>query len=137
MYDVWYKQKNFGSDGFDVFKIFNHVSFGGWKWNPAVKSNRPKPTRKRCLFGGTSLSRVESGDLLWPVLLVSNTVFDQIMSSVNHSGRPEKCYKSPLFVHSNDFHLQIWKSVLLQKKINFPKLIWILMDSQTELLPKL
>ena len=39
-----------------------------WKWNPAVKSNRPKPTRKRCFFGITSLSRVESEDLLWPVI---------------------------------------------------------------------
>ena len=48
-----------------------------WKWNPAVKSNRPKPTRKQCFFGITSLSRVESEDPLPPVTVIITVLFWQ------------------------------------------------------------
>ena len=40
-------------------------------------------------------------DCHWVVLFVPYTVFNKVVPSIYHPSSPEKCYKSPLFIHSH------------------------------------
>lgn len=55
-------------------------------------------------------------DCHWVVLFVSYTVFNEVMSSIYHPSSPEKCYKSPLFIHFQFVFVNIKLSFILRAR---------------------